>query len=87
MGFSRLRGRPLAGIQSGLPDDSNKSSGTTAFRRARRRYLVQLLGADPREIIWTSGATGGNNLAIKGAAQFDRAAASSDRSPRAHGRA
>jgi cysteine desulfurase len=29
-----------------------------------------LLGADSREIVWTSGATEGNNLAIKGAAMF-----------------
>jgi cysteine desulfurase len=32
--------------------------------------VAALLNADPREIIWTSGATEGNNLAIKGAAHF-----------------
>ena len=32
--------------------------------------MAALLGADPREIVWTSGATEGNNLAIKGAALF-----------------
>ncbi|RJF92582.1 IscS subfamily cysteine desulfurase [Noviherbaspirillum saxi] len=36
-----------------------------------RSHVAQLLGADPREIIWTSGATEGNNLAIKGAAHFN----------------
>jgi len=35
-----------------------------------RAHVAGLLGADPREIVWTSGATEGNNLAIKGAAQF-----------------
>lgn len=35
-----------------------------------RRHVANLLGADPREIVWTSGATEGNNLAIKGAARF-----------------
>ena len=35
-----------------------------------RAYVAELLGADPREIVWTSGATEGNNLAIKGAANF-----------------
>ena len=35
-----------------------------------RDHVAALLGADPREIVWTSGATEGNNLAIKGAAQF-----------------
>lgn len=34
-----------------------------------RRQVADLLGADPREIVWTSGATEANNLAIKGAAQ------------------
>src|SRR5690554_1494437 len=31
-----------------------------------RRQLADLLGADPREIVWTSGATESNNLALKG---------------------
>lgn len=35
-----------------------------------RKHVADLLGADPREIVWTSGATEGNNLAIKGAAHF-----------------
>ncbi len=37
-----------------------------------RGHVAALLGADPREIVWTSGATEGNNLAIKGAAQFHK---------------
>ena len=35
-----------------------------------REQVASLVGADPKEIIWTSGATESNNLAIKGAAQF-----------------
>ncbi|HEX9396447.1 MAG TPA: IscS subfamily cysteine desulfurase [Burkholderiales bacterium] len=35
-----------------------------------RGHVAALIGADPKEIVWTSGATEGNNLAIKGAAQF-----------------
>lgn len=33
-----------------------------------RRQVADLVGADPREIVWTSGATESDNLAIKGAA-------------------
>jgi cysteine desulfurase len=35
-----------------------------------REQVAALINADPREIVWTSGATESNNLAIKGAAQF-----------------
>jgi cysteine desulfurase len=40
-----------------------------AVERARGQ-VAALLNADPREIVWTSGATESNNLAIKGAARF-----------------
>jgi cysteine desulfurase len=35
-----------------------------------RVQVAGLIKADPREIVWTSGATESNNLALKGAAQF-----------------
>jgi cysteine desulfurase len=35
-----------------------------------RQQVAELVNADPREIVWTSGATESNNLAIKGAAHF-----------------
>lgn len=35
-----------------------------------RQHVADLVGCDPREIVWTSGATESDNLAIKGAAHF-----------------
>ena len=40
-----------------------------AIEKAREQ-VADLIGADPREIVWTSGATESDNLAIKGAAHF-----------------
>ena len=44
---------------------------SAAVERAREQ-VASLIGADPREIVFTSGATEANNLAIKGAASFHR---------------
>ena len=43
-----------------------------AVERARAQ-VAAIIGAEPREIVFTSGATESNNLAIKGAARFHRA--------------
>ncbi len=55
----------------------NPASRTHAFGweadkavEAAREQVASLVNADPREIVWTSGATESNNLAIKGAAHF-----------------
>ena len=40
-----------------------------AIEKARSQ-VAELIGADPREIVWTSGATESTNLALKGAAHF-----------------
>jgi cysteine desulfurase len=37
-----------------------------------RAQVAALIGASPKELVWTSGATESNNLAIKGVAQFYR---------------
>jgi cysteine desulfurase len=37
---------------------------------AARKHVADLVHADPKEIVWTSGATESDNLAIKGAAHF-----------------
>jgi len=58
----------------------NPSSATHAYGREAeaaveraRAQLAALIGAEPREIVFTSGATEANNLAVKGAAHFHRA--------------
>jgi cysteine desulfurase len=39
---------------------------------AAREQVARLVGATPKEIVWTSGATESDNLAVKGVAQFYR---------------
>jgi cysteine desulfurase len=48
----------------------NPASRSHAWGWEAREQVAALIGADPREIVWTSGATESNNLAIKGAAHF-----------------
>jgi cysteine desulfurase len=54
------------------PASSSHAPGREARGRVEgaRREVAELLGASPTEIIWTSGATESDNLAIKGAARF-----------------
>jgi len=63
---------PYLREQFGNPASRSHMYGWTAEKAVEeaRGYVAALVNADPREIIWTSGATESNNLAIKGAAQF-----------------
>jgi len=63
---------PYLREQFGNPASRSHMYGWTAEQAVEeaRAHVAALVGADPREIIWTSGATESNNLAIKGAAHF-----------------
>jgi cysteine desulfurase len=63
---------PFLTEQFGNPASRSHAFGWEAEKAVEeaRGHVAALLNADPREIIWTSGATEGNNLAIKGAAHF-----------------
>lgn len=61
---------PWLTTQFGNPASSSHVYGWDAEEAVEkaRAQVAQVIGAHPREIIWTSGATESNNLAIKGAA-------------------
>ena len=63
---------PWLSERFGNPASNSHAFGWEAEKavEAARENVAALVGADPREIIWTSGATESDNLALKGAAHF-----------------
>lgn len=62
-------------FQFGNPHSRSHAYGwesEQAVEKARSQ-VAKLIGADPKEIVYTSGATESNNLAIKGVARFYKA--------------
>jgi cysteine desulfurase len=66
---------PFLRAQYGNPASRSHMYGWDAEAAVEeaRKQVADLVNADSREIIWTSGATESNNLALKGAAQFHKA--------------
>lgn len=64
--------RPFLEERFGNPHSTQHAYGHEAeiAVEAARAQIAHVIGADPREIVFTSGATESNNLAIKGAARF-----------------
>jgi len=65
---------PYLREQFGNPASRSHAFGWEAEKAVEeaREQVAALISADPREIIWTSGATEATNLALKGAAHFYR---------------
>ena len=63
---------PYLAEDFGNPASRSHPYGWTAEKAVElaRAEVAALVNADPKEIVWTSGATESDNLAIKGAAQF-----------------
>jgi cysteine desulfurase len=77
---------PYFMVDYGNPHSESHSYGRTAMAaiETARAQIAHLVHADPREIVFTSGATEANNLAIKGAAHFAREHPLAGAPPRDH---
>ncbi len=71
---ARMAGFLTADGVFGNPASRSHSYGWQAEAAVEeaRAQVAELVGADPREIVWTSGATEADNLALKGCAQAHR---------------
>ncbi|MGI3776043.1 MAG: cysteine desulfurase family protein [Janthinobacterium lividum] len=69
---------PMFAEEYGNPHSDEHAMGRAAHDavEAARAEVAALIGADPREVVFTSGATEANNIAIKGAARHARATGS-----------
>ncbi|MGI4975345.1 MAG: cysteine desulfurase family protein [Janthinobacterium lividum] len=69
---------PMFAEEYGNPHSDEHAMGRAAHDavEAARAAVAALIGADPREVVFTSGATEANNIAIKGAARHARATGS-----------
>ncbi len=65
---------PFFSERFGNPHSAEHAMGNDAERAVElaRAQVAGLIGADPREVVFTSGATEANNIAIKGAARHAR---------------
>jgi cysteine desulfurase len=63
---------PWLGQNFGNPASRSHAYGWAAEEAVEeaREHVAALVGCDPKEIVWTSGATESINLAVKGAAHF-----------------